>query len=158
VLEDPPLGAFSGRPSYDRPAWAALIAMRDLAQAKLPFDEMVRILAERQPDLHPADVQWRASRLLELDPDALTTLIENRAIDNFDLTDRLQRVACPTLLLHGNPDLGGALSAAQVDWAQSLLQRGTFVYLPEVGHGLHSDVDGQPARVCELIADFLDAL
>ncbi len=157
VLEDPPLGAFSGRPLGDR-SLRHFIAMRDLAQAKPPPDEMVRILTEREPGLDPEVVQWRARRLLQLDPDALTTIIENRAIDNFDLADRLRRVACPTLLLQGNPDRGGALSAAEASWAQSLLQRGTLVFMPDVGHGLHSHVDGQPARVCELIADFLDSL
>ena len=158
VLEDPPLGAFSGRPSYHRPGWAALIATRDLVQAKPPLDEIVRIVTGQLPGQAPEIVEDRALHLSRLDPDAMTQIIENRAIENFDLADRLRRVACPTLLLHGNPDRGGALPAAEANWAQSLLQRGTLVYMPDVGHGLHSDVDGQPARVCELIADFLDSL
>jgi pimeloyl-ACP methyl ester carboxylesterase len=157
VLEDPPLGSFSGRGLADRPR-ADFIATRDLAQTRPPLDEMVRILTEQMPGQDSEIVQFRALRLSRLDPDALTQIIENRAIANFDLADRLRRVACPTLLLQGNPDRGGALSAAEASWAQSLLQRGTLVFMPEVGHGLHSHVDGQPARVCELIADFLDSL
>ena len=157
VLEDPPLGSFSGRGLADRPL-KQFIATRDLVQAKPPFDEMVRILTEQMPGQTSDVVQGRAQWLSRLDPDALTQIIENRAIENFDLADRLRRVACPTLLLHGNPDRGGALSAAEASWAQSLLRRGTLVYMPDVGHGLHSHVDGQPARVCDLIADFLDSL
>jgi pimeloyl-ACP methyl ester carboxylesterase len=157
VFEDPPLRSFSGRPLDDRPL-RHFIAMRDLARTKPPLDEMVRILIERGLDQNPEVAEWRARRLLQIDPDALTQIIENRAVENFDLADRLRHVACPTLLLQGNPDRGGALSAAEASRAQSLLQRGTHVFMPDVGHGLHSDVDGQPARVCELIVDFLDSL
>ena len=90
------------------------------------------------------------------DPPRASRLAAVELADTQVEPDRLRRLACPTLLLQVNPDLGGALSATEVTWAQSLLPRGILVSMPDVGHGLHSDVDGQPARVCQLVADFLD--
>ena len=41
----------------------------------------------------------RAWSLSQIDPDVLTLIIENRAVDNYDLEARLQAVTCPALLL-----------------------------------------------------------
>ena len=90
-----------------------------------------------------------------IDPEVLTAVIENRSIDNYDLGDRLRRIACPTLLLQGNPERGGALTDLEARWAASLIPDCTHVYLPNVGHGVHTE-DG-PAY-SQLVPTFLESL
>jgi pimeloyl-ACP methyl ester carboxylesterase len=71
------------------------------------------------------------------------------------LGERLRRIACPTLILQGNPELGGALTDLEARWAASLIGDCTHVYLPNVGHGIHT---GESAAYSHLVTSFLEAL
>src|SRR5262249_39666512 len=137
VLEDPPLGAFAGRPFTVRPEHDRFVAMRDLAGRGLPARDLARLMLQQAPDQNPVTVRWRARSLSQTDPDALTFIIETRAIDNFILDERLRRITCPTLLFQGNPKRGGALSDAESDWAMARLADGLLVRIPEAGHLIH---------------------
>ena len=55
ILEDPPLGAFRGRPFSERPEAAPFVATRDLAREGHAPDELMRRLAIQTPDQMP----WR---------------------------------------------------------------------------------------------------
>jgi pimeloyl-ACP methyl ester carboxylesterase len=85
----------------------------------------------------------------------LTAIIENRACDDYDLGDRLRRIASPVLLLQGNSELGGALSDPEARWAASLIPDCALVTLPEIGHGIHA---GEPLRFNALVTDFLESV
>jgi pimeloyl-ACP methyl ester carboxylesterase len=85
-------------------------------------------------------------------------VVENRAVDRYDLGDRLRRIACPTLLLQGNPDLGGALSDDEARWADSLLARGILIQIPDVGHSIHAGPGTHPIRFGKLVTDFLETV
>lgn len=158
VLEDPPLGALMGRPFTTRPEHDRFVAMRDLAREGLPPDELARRLlaGSASPDAMAARV--RAGSLGRIDPDVLTLIVENRAIEGYDLEDRLRRIACPTLLVQGNEALGGALSDAEASWAAGLLQDGLLVRMPEVGHGIHADPGTPSVRFRQLVTDFLETV
>ena len=85
----------------------------------------------------------------------LTWIIENRAGKDYDLEDRLRRIACPTLLLQGNPELGGALADTEAQWAASLIPDCDLLYMGNVGHGIRAaDAD----TYCQQVLGFLEAL
>ena len=157
VLEDPPLAAFRHQPLRDRPEYGAFSASRDLARSGRTADELVVALRDLQPDQDAVALRARATQLSQLDPDALTLILEDRAKEGFDQDACLRRIACPVLLLQGNPALGGALEDVDARRAAGLLTRGSYVRLPDVGHNIHAADQGQPTTFCRLVHQFLES-
>lgn len=155
VLEDPPLGAFDGRPFGVRVEHDRFVATRDLVRQRHSTAELARRLAPEMPEGNVVAVRARAAALSKIDPEVLTAIIENRSVENYDLGDRLRRMACPTLLLQGNPMLGGALTDQEARWASSLIPDCAHVYLPNVGHGIHAS-DGPVFS--QTVVSFLEAI
>ena len=152
VLEDPPLGFASGAPGATQPAHSGMVETRDLVTAGHSATELVRILTPRMHDQDGVAIRRRAANLSNLDPDLLTTYIEDRCYAGFDLGERLRRVTCPVLLLQGNVALGGALSDLEARWAASLMSDCVHVALPEAGHGIRGAL---PDRYRSLVTGFL---
>ena len=91
----------------------------------------------------------------QLDPDLLTPIIEDGAIEHYNLGDRLRRLACPTLLLQANVEHGGALADAEARWAASLIPDCAHISMAHVGHGIHAaDAPG----FCQTVTTFLESL
>ena len=155
VLEDPPLGFASGAPGATQPAHAGMVETRDLVAAGHSLPELVRVLTPKMQNQDAVNVRRRAVNLSRLDPDLLTTYVEDRCYVGFDLGERLGRVVCPTLLLQGNPALGGALSDAEARWAASLMADCVHVSLPEAGHGIRGAL---PDRYRSLVTGFLSTI
>jgi pimeloyl-ACP methyl ester carboxylesterase len=154
VLEDPPLGAFDGRPFGVRSEYHRFVATRDLVREGLSQSELAaRLVPETPGDTLAA--RMRAASVGRIDPDVLTWIIENRAGQGYDLGDRLRRIACPTLLLQGNPDIGGALTDTEAKWAASLIPDCDHVYLPNVGHGIRA---ANAEDFSQRVMGFLEAL
>jgi pimeloyl-ACP methyl ester carboxylesterase len=112
-------------------------------------------LAALAPGQDAVATRFRAVTLSQSDPEVLTPVIENGAVENYDLGARLRQIACPVLMLQGNPELGGALEDREARWAASLIPDCTHVSLPHVGHGVHS-ADG--AAYSQLVTSFLESL
>src|SRR6185369_14355127 len=102
--------------------------------------ELVRMLTAQRQGQDGVSIRRRAANLSRLDPDLLTTYIEDRCYTGFDLGERLRRVTCPALLLQGNMALGGALSDSEARWAASLMSDCVHVSLPDAGHGIRGAV------------------
>jgi pimeloyl-ACP methyl ester carboxylesterase len=152
VLEDPPLGFASGAPGAMQTAHAGMVETRDLVAAGHSVPELVRILTAQARDQDGVSIRRRAANLSKLDPDVLTTYVEDRCYIGFDLGERLRRVTCPALLLQGNTALGGALSDSEARWAASLMSDCVHVSLPEAGHGIRGAL---PDRYRSLVTGFL---
>lgn len=155
VLEDPPLAAFRHERLHDRPEYPSFLALRDLARAGLAGDELRAALSARRPELDAAAVRTWAAAIGRLDPDVLTLIVEDRAKAGYDQDDCLRRIAAPTLLLQGEPSLGGALADEDARRAVGLVRLGTQVKLAHVGHGIHA---ADPAAFCRIVHDFLESL
>jgi len=155
VLEDPPLGAFDGRPFATRTEYRHFIATRDLVREGRSTAELASRLAAMMPGEDPVAARSRAASLSQLDPEVLTPIVESRAIDDYDLGARLRRLACPTLLLQANPEHGGALADPEARWAASLIPDCAHVSMPNVGHGIHAN---EAAAFSQTVVSFLEAL
>ena len=138
-----------------RPDYSRFVAQRDLVRAGHSGAELASRLAVLTPGGDAVTARFRAASLSRMDPDVLTPIVEDGAIENYDLGERLGRLACPTLILQGNPELGGALTDLEARWAASLIPDCTHVYLPNVGHGVHT---GEAAAYSYLVTSFLEAL
>lgn len=150
VLEDPPfrtMGKTIGQTYYRE----MFRAFRELAGSGLNIDELVNGLAEiaiqpprstdrvRLADIRdPASLRFSAMGLSRMDPEVLTPVIEGEWLVGYDLENILANIVCPTLLLQGNFNLGGALSDNDAELAASWIRRCTFIRIREVGHLIHS--------------------
>src|SRR4051812_38381094 len=88
VLEDPPLGFASGAPGAMQPAHSGMVETRDLVAAGHSAPELVRILSQQTHNQDVVSIRRRAANLSRLDPDLLTTYIEDRCYTGFDLGER----------------------------------------------------------------------
>ncbi|MFO0946358.1 MAG: alpha/beta hydrolase [Planctomycetota bacterium] len=150
ILEDPPfrsMGKTIGQTYYRE----MFRAFQELAGSGLAIDELVNGLAEiaiqpprsadrvRLADIRdPASLRFSAKGLSQMDPDVLTPVIDGRWLEGYDLEQILRSIACPSLLLQGNFNLGGALSDNDAELAAAWIRRCTFIRIREVGHLIHS--------------------
>jgi pimeloyl-ACP methyl ester carboxylesterase len=155
VLEDPPLylrrddGLRGGefRDKFRR--------LQSVAQTPYSLEAWLPLLAEISPDDHELDLHHRARTLSLLDPDVFGQAVDGSAIEQCDIEADTQRLTCPTLLLQGNPALGGVVEDEDIEWFKSLLPGSVVVSMPEVGHGIHSQ---QPVGFSSAVTTFLEIL
>lgn len=80
---------------------------------------------------------YMAENLRLLDPDTLTAVSEfDKMHEEYDCERLFPRIACPVLVIGGNPDLGGSLTDKELGVAASLLPHARIVRLKTVGHTL----------------------
>lgn len=132
VLEDPSLrtpptilDAFDG--------WQQLAALAP-AQAAAWY-------RREHPYWSDADCRRRAETITSTAPAVFAELRADAAIATgaTDRTHILDGLQSPTLLLHGNPDLGGMTLPEDVAAFQRLVPHARAVAIPDAGHNLHRD-------------------
>lgn len=134
VLEDPPLrtepeilSAFDG--------WQQLAALTPEAAAAWYQQEY--------PHWSLDDCQRRAETITSTAPGVFRELraasAEVLANGKTDRTDILSGAAIPTLLLRGNPELGGMVRIEDAERFAEATPHARVVTLAEAGHGLHRD-------------------
>jgi pimeloyl-ACP methyl ester carboxylesterase len=158
VLEDPPFHTM-GRDIGATPYRAQFAGMQEAARRGGGVTAITGSLAETclpsaQGPVRLGDVRDRASLefsaecLTELDPEVLTPLIEARWLDGYEAAELWPRVACPALLLQGDPGAGGAFTDEDSFAARRAVATHQHRRFDGVGHQIH--------RTCP--AEFLAAL
>ena len=143
VLEDPPLvtppdilRAFDG--------WQQLAALTPAAAAAW--------YSQEYPDWSEEDCLRRAETITSTAPGVFSEMRamaeEALATGTTDRTHLLAGVQTLTLLLRGNPELGGVVTPNDAARLMRVMPHALDVYFPEVGHGIHRDAT----------ADFLAAV
>lgn len=134
-----------------RPANEIELALKELVISGLTSDAPQTLGA-----IYGEDSPWfreMAVSLHQLDPDQLEAVLEfddmHAALEPAVL---LPRITCPVLIIRGTPELGGALSDAEVDLMRSSLTDVTIASLLTVGHALHTM---EPEPVVQAIRSFL---
>ena len=167
ALEDPPfhtmgsaigdtiyLPQFAGMPEVARRGGAHGAMTDALAEIRLPAPQGSEGSAStiRLGDLRDrASLENLAECLSQVDPNVFSPLIAGRWLDTFDHEALWPQVACPTLLLQGDPAAGGALTPGDVAIAQRLLANSRHEFFPEVGHQIHRT---RPAEFLERFRRF----
>ena len=96
----------------------------------------------------------------QLDPDIVFYHATGRIseyVEGVDPDAALAQLSCPTLLLQGNPALGGIVLDDEAEHALSLLSKGRHVKLENVGHGLGLNPE-EVTQLLRAVTSFLESL
>lgn len=96
-------------------------------------------------------LEWARTALCT-DPDCLRMTVDRSAYIGCDPEQILPRIACPVLLLQGNPELDALLSDSDVSLVKRLLPRLRHVKFHLLGHGLFMQ---QPKPILDEVIRFL---
>jgi pimeloyl-ACP methyl ester carboxylesterase len=134
-------------------------AMRQLAAASLSVPELADALAALT-GRDAGSLRGWARTLSQVDPDAARYHAEGRIgeyVKGVDLDGALRKVACPTLLIQGDPSAGGAVSDADAAHALSLLADGVHNKIEGADHSLGLSA-WEVAPLLRAIVGFLESL
>jgi pimeloyl-ACP methyl ester carboxylesterase len=164
VLEDPWL-ALQTREDETR---QFLLYRRNLVAAVHSLDEMITVLADESVTLpgrdepvrrgeveDDAEIQLGAEMLIQLDPEVNKFGWDGRLAEGYNMDAVLKQVACPTLFLQANPELGGLVDDELAGHAMALLPQGTLVSISEARHDIYRS---QPSAARQAAAQFLESL
>jgi len=146
VMEDPP--AFvHGDEDGPRNRFAPVLTLK-----ALPLDQRIEELMKTM-NIDRVAATIRANNYGNMIESVLTETFAGGVAYVPD--DLLPKVACPTLVILGNPNRGGVVDWTERPRLQRLLKGSKILEWPEVGHGIHSEA---PERFIATVSDFLKTL
>jgi pimeloyl-ACP methyl ester carboxylesterase len=107
------------------------------------------------PGMNSAFLRFEARSLTQLDPEALSPIINGSMFAGYQAEKLLPAVSCPVLLLQGNPSLGGAMTDKDAQRALTLFPCAIRLLIENAGHELHLS---QPESVLKALTYFLESL
>lgn len=149
ILGDPPL--FYHDTLIQNSIWhSAFIELLEIIIAHSDPSEMDAWLAENYPGMPPDRRAERVHSLEGIDPDVVRALISNELMEDISLPSLASRVACPVLLLRGNPKLGSALREQDVEFAKRHFPNISILEMETIGHGI------VPESLLPQVIEFID--
>jgi pimeloyl-ACP methyl ester carboxylesterase len=145
-----------GPAPFDYVSW-----VYDTIKSSPTVDEVLeRVLAQqRESGIDPLDLDGAraaAAGLHQLDPVMVDDLLHDRDSEGFDIEEMTRQLRCPTLLLCGQPELGGLVRDEDLTFFEAAVPTGTAIRVLGGGHGFIWEQPGQ--TVLDHISRFLDAL
>ena len=135
VLLDPPLMTRSISIKQAEPyAWFTWIS--ETLASTLTVEEVLSRLKELAPEQSEIDAQNDAEMILNIDPESVAYILNDRFFEKFDLDQVLPQVACPALLVRGEPALGGMVRDNDVAFLESHIPHITTLQVSGIGHGI----------------------
>jgi pimeloyl-ACP methyl ester carboxylesterase len=162
VLEDPPSAGFLDR--IDETNYGVQFrAARDLAGSDRPIAEVAHSCAAirfadgtRLGDRRDAAaLRFMARCLVDLDPVALTPVIERRWLTGYDPLAAAAKVKCPALLLAGDVALGGMLPSEDATALARALPDASRIDCVGIGHQIRGT---RPDLYLQAVVNFIDSL
>jgi len=116
--------------------YAAIKQIYDILTSSRTNEELIAIIKQSMPEIDEAGALFELNRIRSLDPAMLTYLLNDPALEDSDLDDVLPRVACPTLLVYGETDLGGLVRDSDVTRFKTHIPHSRMVQIKGAGHAL----------------------
>jgi pimeloyl-ACP methyl ester carboxylesterase len=112
------------------------------------------------PGMDAAHLYAWAKTISQLDPGVLAYHAEGRGrefLEGLDMEGILRKVACPVLLVRGNPEYGALMSDRAAEHAVSVLPDAIQVQIEREGHDLGLDT-WEEGLLLRAVTDFLESL
>ncbi|HEX5840581.1 MAG TPA: alpha/beta hydrolase [Anaerolineales bacterium] len=155
VLLEPPLmtrnTSIKQAESYSWFTWVS----ETLASTRT-LEEVVARRKELEPDVPEIVARDDAKMILGIDPESIAYILNDRFFENFDLERVLPKVACPTLLVRGEPALGGLVRDSDVALLEAHIPQITTIQVSGTGHAVCWGPAGKSAL--EYVTQFLNSL
>lgn len=120
------------------------------------FEEVFARVKERAPEQSEIDAQNDAKMILNIDPESVASIRNDRVFENFDLEQVLPQVTCPALLVRGEPEFGGLVRDNDVALLEAHVPNITTFQIRGEGHGI---IWGPPGKTTlEYVTQFLKSL
>jgi pimeloyl-ACP methyl ester carboxylesterase len=100
------------------------------------LSEVIARVKEREPELEEIEAQNKAQRILNIDPESVAYILNDRVFEKFDLEKVLSRVTGPALLIRGEPELDGMVRDNDVALLETYMPHLTTVQIRDAGHGI----------------------
>jgi N-formylmaleamate deformylase len=152
ILEEPVLYAHGVERQQALLIYPFLQAYERIARVGGSADELLPALAELHNEPNTEALRGKANSLSRMDPDALKMLLDGTATKEYETDAFLQKINCPTLLLKGDPALGGVISDEDAARASARLSNETVVSFSGLGHWIQRE---RPQDYCETVVRFL---
>lgn len=137
ILNDPPLSTWNTPIDRSQGAGAWFQMIYDLNSAKPTLEEVAaRVRAMLPPGTDDNALNGMAETMFRVAPGTVKAALDDRMWDGVDLPEALQAIQCPTLLIHGDFDKGGAMRAEDIALFQANCPSATVVRIPGADHGL----------------------
>lgn len=166
ILEDPPYHLFA--PGADETPVALFTLLRSVSGSNLSVSELARHLADsrvpapglpegvRLGDLRDAtSIRLGAACLKRVDPTLWDPVLAGHWLSALDAAQLLPRIKCPVLMLQGNVELGGMVSAAAGDEIERLIPDCIREHWRDAGHLIHNLL---PERTLRVVSEFLESI
>jgi pimeloyl-ACP methyl ester carboxylesterase len=119
-------------------------------------EEVVARRKELEPEVPEIIAQNDAKMIRNIDPESVNYLLNDRVYEGFDLEQLLPNVACPALLVRGEPQVGGVVRDSDVALLKAHIPHLITTQVKAIGHGI---CWGQPGKMTlEHVTQFLDSL
>lgn len=115
VLFDPPIFVAHNGSINMTPGFKGFFEwVYSVTDDKVPFDDVLEMCREMSPDASEDEIKLVAERIVQVAPDTMKCVLEDRLGEAHDVPQALQGVTCPTLLLYGDWDAGAAVREQDV--------------------------------------------
>ena len=150
MLLDPPL--FMRNLSIEARSGFKSWVYETTAAAQSYADILARCQQKAPPDADETAIKAVAENISCIAPETVNIVLHDRLLEGFDLEHTLRRVACPTLLLYGEPHLGSSIRQSDAEFLQSNVPHSKIIQIKDAGHGIHLE---QPATFPDHLTQFL---
>ncbi len=107
----------------------------DVTKTNPSYDEVLAQVADFfPPELDDAARRGIADQIFRVDSGTVASAIQNRAWDGLDFTETIQRIATPTLMIHGDWAHGAAVRDEDIPTFRRNLPSAQIVRVPDTGH------------------------
>jgi pimeloyl-ACP methyl ester carboxylesterase len=156
ILLDPPLFGFRAAVLREpqRLAWMSMVA--SVMQGSPSLETIAERLRAANPDASDEEINGTAHYISGVAPGAAEAPLRDQIWQGSDLTQALQQLRCPTLLVHGDWDSGAVVQPEDVETFSANCPLARVVRLPGADHALN--MREQPRLVLQPVKDFLKRL
>jgi pimeloyl-ACP methyl ester carboxylesterase len=135
ILGDPPF--YHHNTSTRESVWyEPFVELHHVINSYHSAQEIDDYIAEHYPNMDTQRRKARAETLSHVDPNVVAAIMDDRLVEGCDTDALLRQIACPVLLIAGNPALGSALRPEDEKYMMERLRSCEILRMEDVGHGL----------------------